>query len=119
MTTPESAPEDVDAVGPLILASQKAYCGEPDDKGDADDGWQPIETAPRDGRELLMTDGLSVRVCYPKIFPRPLNYQTDLSISMPGDIWEYFRDDVYAPGHTWSLLPTHWRALPAPPSSKS
>lgn len=35
-------------------------------------GWQPIETASRDGRELLMTDGAIIRVCYPKRFPRSL-----------------------------------------------
>lgn len=81
--------------------------------------WQPIETAPRDGRRLLMTDGENTHVCYPKLFPRPL---TELKGSDPtkwesraGDRWEYFRDDEHAPGHTWSLVPTHWMFLPEPP----
>lgn len=82
--------------------------------------WQPIETAPRDGRELLMTDGKTIRVCYPKLFPRPLSmggtddgdHTTD---SRAGDVWEYFRDDKYAPGHTWSMVPTHWMPLPELP----
>lgn len=77
--------------------------------------WQPIETAPRDGRKLLMTDGENIHVCYPKMFPRPLHPETDLNVSMAGDRWEYFRDNVNAPGHTWSMCPTHWMPLPPLP----
>jgi hypothetical protein len=81
--------------------------------------WQPIETAPRDGRLLLMTDGKNTCVCYPKALPRPV----DLLVgevypfsSRAGDVWEYFRDEVNAPGHSWSMRPTHWMPLPPPPT---
>ena len=33
-----------------------------------------------------------------------------------GDVWEYFRDDVNAPGHSWSMTPTHWMPLPEAPT---
>lgn len=78
-------------------------------------GWQPIETAPRDGRELLMTDGVRVRVCYPKRYPRPISGGDDLTISRAGDVWEFFRDYEIMPNHSWSLVPTYWMPLPAPP----
>lgn len=83
--------------------------------------WQDIGTAPRDGRKLLMTDGVNIQVCYPKRFPRPIHLMDgdgeDCS-SQPGDIWEYFRDDIHASGHTWSMEPTHWMPLPSPPSKE-
>lgn len=77
--------------------------------------WQPIETAPRDGRPLLMTNGEMVRVCYPKLFPRPVAHGDDRATSRAGDVWEYHRDDEHAPGHTWSIVPTHWMPLPEQP----
>jgi len=77
--------------------------------------WQPIETAPRDGRELLCTDGMVVRVCSPKRFPRPVTLDDDMTTSKAGDWWEYFRDDENAPGHSWSMRPTHWMPLPMLP----
>jgi hypothetical protein len=82
--------------------------------------WQPIETAPRDGRHLLMTDGEHVHVCYPKLFPRPVDKMAtpeDAAASKPGDVWEYFRDEINAPGHSWSMVPTHWMHLPPPPEA--
>lgn len=77
--------------------------------------WQPIETAPRDGREILGFDGIEMRVCYPKQFPRPIKTGDDLSVSKRGDRWEFFRDESNAPGHSWSMVPTHWMPLPEPP----
>jgi hypothetical protein len=73
--------------------------------------WQPIDTAPRDGRRILCSDGHEIQVCWPKQFPRPIAPGDDLSVSKPGDAWEYFRDEKYAPGHTWSMVPTHWAPL--------
>jgi hypothetical protein len=78
--------------------------------------WQPIETAPRDGRELLMTDGTVKRVCYPKKFPRPIVAGDDLTISKPGDVWEFFSDYEIVRGHSWSIIPTHWMPLPDLPT---
>jgi len=84
--------------------------------------WKPVAEVPppRDGRELLMkrqySDGSAfVRVCTPKQFPRPLERLADVHNidSQPGDIWEYHRDERHAPGHTWSMIPTHWMEIPA------
>jgi hypothetical protein len=81
--------------------------------------WKPIETAPRDGREILCcisgTD--MVRVCYPKEFPRPITEGDDMTQSRPGDVWEFFRDDENARGFSWSMAPTHWMPLPEPPAT--
>ena len=88
----------------------------------APDGWMPIEMAPRDGRKLLMIKGSRFQVCYPKLFPRPIDDEnrhlkpSDWP-SKPGDLWEYFRDDEWAKGHTWAMRPTHWRPLPPPPET--
>jgi hypothetical protein len=78
--------------------------------------WQPMESAPRDGTEILcVSDSGTIRVCYPKLFPRPLKDIIDVNNieSLPGDTWEYFRDDVNAPGHSWSMVPVAWMPLPA------
>lgn len=75
--------------------------------------WQPIETAPKDGTRILAFDPeCGTEICYPKMFPRPVDGYSE---SWPRDKWEIFRDDKYAPGHTWSFYPTHWMPLPPPP----
>lgn len=77
--------------------------------------WNPIETAPRDGRHLLMTDGEQIQICYPKRFPRPPDQMAtpeDAAASKPGDVWEYFRTGANA---SWSMRPTHWMELPSLP----
>lgn len=58
---------------------------------------RPISEAPRDGREILCTDGSLWRVCRPKLFRT--------------DVWEYHRDERNAPGHSWSMVPTHFILL--------
>ncbi len=79
--------------------------------------WRPITSAPMDGRELLCLDAETglVRVCRPKLFPRPIADGGDMNAPREGDRWEYFRDDTHAPGHTWSMTPTHWQPLPEVP----
>jgi hypothetical protein len=64
---------------------------------------QPIALAPRDGREVLCTDGQSWRVCRPKLLRE--------------DVWEYHRDEKHAPGHSWSMVPTHFILLEDLPSA--
>jgi hypothetical protein len=98
------------------------YVRHPDDSYSAADPqprkyvtWNQIETAPRDGRRLLMTDGERIEICHPKRFPRPLDQMAtpeDAAASKPGDKWEYFRDEDNAPGRSWSMIPTHWMELP-------
>lgn len=58
-------------------------------------GWQPIETAPKDGTEILLFSNGDVGVCY-------------------------WRNDKVMTGWTWGLgkrfrVPTHWMPLPAAP----
>lgn len=73
----------------------------------------PIETAPRDGRPLLLFDARNrCAVGVPKRYPRPLVDGDDLTISKPGDRWEVFRDEEVIPGHTWIIVATHWAPLP-------
>ena len=82
-----------------------------------------METAPRDGTQILCTDGHEIRVCYPKTFPRPISIlreqgrfgKGEIAESMAGDTWEYFRDDENAPGHSWNMIPTYWMPLPKLP----
>lgn len=94
-----------------------------DKKGAIMSEWKCVEyfPPPRDGRDLLMTDGESVHVCYPKRFPRPTSGLVPFDengniISKPGDVWEYFRDDKIAPGHSWRMVPTHWMEIPELPT---
>lgn len=66
------------------------------------DGWRPIETAPRDGTEILvcMWDDHTMMV---------VNYEADPA--RPGHPWWTLDGQAYAEG-----APTHWMPLPAPPS---
>lgn len=54
--------------------------------------WQPIETAPRDGSEILCYEDGMVRVCW--------NFGTNT--------WDF--------GDSIMDNPTHWMPLPAPPT---
>jgi len=61
------------------------------------DGWQPIETAPKDGEDILATDGTAMLVTY--------WYGASTG-------WLYRYTDHGVDG--WS--PTHWMPLPASPA---
>lgn len=63
-------------------------------------GWQPIETAPRDGRWFLAF-GTHSR-----------NLSTQMVIRWDGDRWQS-SDDGFAP----YLTPIHWMPLPEPPAN--
>ena len=71
-------------------------------------GWQPIETAPKDGTPIwLVEDG------------------GPLGLLIPHQFVGYWRDDTrYVAGGFWQVLtnehgsnPTHWMLLPNPPSA--
>jgi len=59
--------------------------------------WYPIETAPKDGTEILLTDGHYKRTGY---WARRINrWSMDAAVALN--------------------MPTHWMPLPAPPLSAS
>ena len=68
-------------------------------------GWQPIETAPKDGTAIL--------VYFPKdFFDRKRNHQTVVYWAIK-DPW-VTGWEVYG-GSFLSIEPTHWMPLPDPP----
>ena len=62
--------------------------------------WQPIETAPRDGSEIIVLDDGAVRSA---VWSDTINKFT-------GDGGNVFN---------WCERPTHWMPLPSPPTSAS
>lgn len=71
-------------------------------------GWQPIESAPRDGVRILCVNA-NGRI---EIGTRKLFF--DIS-----GLYEIFRNEEFCPGHTWDIKPTHWMPLPEPPEAQS
>lgn len=64
----------------------------------APDGWQPIETAPKDGTTLWVLD---------ELYGKPWHYECNWN----GIEW------YHGFGVAWpDARPTHWRPLPAPPA---
>ena len=59
--------------------------------------WQPIESAPMDGKSILVTDGFEVCDAYFR----------------GGDWWQYECGDDW---YSTSINPTHWMPLPEPPT---
>lgn len=68
--------------------------------------WQPISTAPKDGREMYVVKAFNVTNADCHVF----NYTTDPYCVWPGDRGGWVRWPHQFP-------PTHWCALPAPPTS--
>ena len=64
-------------------------------------GWQPIETAPKDGQAILVTDGMD---CYCVEWDEEFD-------------WWTVDDNKLGPFRLRGSAPTHWRELPPPPSS--
>lgn len=69
----------------------------------AEMGWQPIETAPKDGMNFLAWFPSRKRHC---VAWRQRH-------TLDGDLWASFLD---AYPDRWSDQPTHWMPLPAPPA---
>ena len=61
--------------------------------------WQPIETAPKDGKRVLVTDGFEVCDAYFR----------------SGEWWQYECGDDW---YSVSINPTHWMPLPQPPTTE-
>lgn len=67
--------------------------------------WQPIETAPKDGTQILVWDGSNM-ICV-KWHEIPQQFAA----------WEFAHTNDHA--HFVTRDVTHWRPLPEPPSEKS
>lgn len=72
----------------------------------ADDGWRPIETAPKDGTDVLVCLSDTVAIAH---WSKGLGGSGWLDDSGAGhhDYWNY----------VGLISPTHWRPLPAPPAA--
>jgi uncharacterized protein DUF551 len=62
--------------------------------------WQPIETAPTDGREVLL-------------FARGLHGPRDVSFAVGQ--WSLQSEDWF---WAFAIRPTHWMPLPEPPANE-
>jgi hypothetical protein len=76
-------------------------------------GWQPIETAPKDGTRLLFWDGrlkMAISGCWHDEPTRddPGGYD-------PGWAWWSADEDLIMWDSGPDDAPTHWMSLPAPP----
>ena len=68
--------------------------------------WQPIETAPKDGRDLLLWDGIS-----PEDGPSVMIGQWVPRVGSTRGVWvASYGDDYY-------ITATHWMPLPEPPDA--
>lgn len=71
--------------------------------------WQPIETAPKDGTDILLTDGYRAAVAswYPEEFP---------DAEWPWGVSDWHNDPLHLRG---GYMATHWMPLPMPPTPSS
>ena len=67
--------------------------------------WLSIETAPKNGVPILCCDARTGEI---KVGVRKIFFEKSGK-------YEWFRDDEFVPGHSWSLCPTHWMPLPEGP----
>lgn len=72
--------------------------------------WQPIETAPKDGKRVLISDGRYVMDAY-------WSEEASLGQCSRGPAWQVFNCDE----DCWYSIavtdPTHWMPLPEPPNA--
>lgn len=78
--------------------------------------WQAIDTAPKDGSTVLISDATHVNEAH---------YESDVGERLvseyPTPYWEPYDHsywDIHAHNYDW-FDPTHWMPLPAPPSVSS
>ncbi|WP_332822457.1 hypothetical protein [Stutzerimonas kunmingensis] len=72
--------------------------------------WQPIETAPKDGREIWVGDRCSIRIAF---------WLDGAAYEHRGSIGGGWRDHAKAEARDLADLhftPTHWQPLPDPPA---
>lgn len=104
-TMPWRGPEHMrECVRRMLVAADKARDGEAAEM----DGWQPIETAPKDGSAILIYGGT---YSYSIYADEPFD---GVSIAR----WYRFHwrgEDRQAHDDWYSHNPTHWQPLPNPP----
>jgi hypothetical protein len=97
-------------MGACMRAVQGNYPAAPDD-------WRPIETAPKDGTEILLgAPGRSTQGQWLEPSDKPvIKYRDGFA---PEEEWEEFEPfwSSYDGGFTEEHPPTHWMPLPASPS---
>ncbi len=78
-------------------------------RAEQDDGWQPIETAPKDGTWVLVAGGSAEDWAPVTMAWYALNPRTDRAYWKQNGEWDDYdlADDQ----------PTHWRPLPTPPKA--
>lgn len=76
------------------------------------DDWQDISTAPKDGKEILISDGLYVEIGL---------WDYGWCVRNNGDYYDGGYGRNYETKHEWSDYkpPTHWQPLPEPPARYS
>lgn len=67
--------------------------------------WQPIDTAPRDGRHVLLA-----------VTDDPPGYVIEGYYEEDGDRGWYCANTHWTDHYDGSLIPSHWMPLPAPPA---
>lgn len=73
--------------------------------------WMPIESAPRDGAVILVTDGTNYALRRWDTDPR---WNPSWTFVTAGDLaWHSGFDGLETP----DMSPTHWMLLPAPPAA--
>lgn len=73
-------------------------------------GWQPIETAPKDGRDIL--------VMIPEdsaLVPDIAYWDSDKYASNPRPLWSMRKKWLWGVRWCREHQPTHWQPLPEPP----
>ena len=71
------------------------------------DGWQPIETAPKDGSNILLLRGGRCVVGY---------WDTDKYAKRPKPYWSHDCERIFGTREAKSNPPSHWMPLPAAPT---
>ena len=76
--------------------------------------WQPIETAPKDGTEVLVFCRHGVKIAYWNAEPTVWDGSND-------PCWTVFEPEDYFYGFhlVGPSAPTHWMPLPSPPIGES
>jgi hypothetical protein len=82
-------------------------CADELDSALAETGWQPIETAPKDGENVLLW-------CKHRGVVRG-HWDENIYAKRPKPYWTHDRERLYGVAETRRDQPTYWQPLPSPP----